>query len=125
MKQKRDVVVLVVEDEPLVRENAVDMIEDAGWKPIPASNPAEALRLLGEGREVDVLFTDITMPGGMDGIALAECVHQLHPEIEILVTSGKHVIANDNLPDDGTFLRKPYGFEDLVAAIGAKVGVQG
>jgi DNA-binding NtrC family response regulator len=79
------------------------------------------LRVLADHRDVDVLFTDVNMPGDMDGLALAECVHQLHPNVELVVTSGKAVIADSALPDEGTFLRKPYGFEELTQAIERKL----
>jgi CheY-like chemotaxis protein len=113
--------VLVVEDEELVRAYAAEMIEEVGWRALEAGNSAEALRLLSTHPEVDVVFTDITMPGELDGLALAERVHRLHPHVELVVTSGKHVIANDNLPDDGTFIRKPYGLDDLVEVMGKKL----
>ena len=113
--------ILVVEDEPLIRAYAAEMLQDAGWRALEASDSTDALKLLGAHPEVDVVFTDVTMPGEMDGLALAECVHRLHPQVELVVTSGRHVIANDNLPDDGTFLRKPYGFDDLIEVIASKL----
>lgn len=114
--------ILVVEDEPLVRVNAAEMIEEAGWRALEAENSADALRVLADNRDVDVLFTDINMPGDMDGLALAECVHQLHPHVELVITSGKRVIADSALPDAGTFLRKPYGYEELTQVIERKLG---
>jgi two-component system, response regulator PdtaR len=114
--------VLVVEDEPLVLMNAVEMIEEAGWRALEAANSAEALHRLGRHGAVDVLFTDINMPGEMDGLELAARVHELYPHIELVVTSGKRVLADYTLPDDGTFLAKPYGYDDVVEIIGAKLG---
>lgn len=114
--------ILVVEDEPLVRVNAAEMIEEAGWCALEAEDSAAALRVLAENRDIDILFTDINMPGDMDGLALAECVHRLHPKVELVVTSGKAVIADAALPDAGTFLRKPYGFEELTEVIERKLG---
>ena len=76
--------VLVVEDEPVVRFNAVEIIEQAGWNALEASNSAEALGVLAEVGAVDVLFTDINMPGEMNGLDLAERVHRSHPSIELL-----------------------------------------
>jgi CheY-like chemotaxis protein len=121
MDQKLSATVLVVEDEPLVRLNAAEMIEEAGWRALQASNSAEALHVLDKEPRVDVLFTDINMPGEMDGLELASCVHRLHPHIELVVTSGKRGLADSALPDDGTFLCKPYGIEDLVSVIGSKL----
>ena len=114
--------ILVVDDEPLVRINAAEIIEEAGWCALEAANSAEALRVLADNRDVDVLFTDINMPGDMDGLALAECVHQLHPKVELVITSGKRVIADSALPDEGTFLRKPYGYDELTQVIERKLG---
>ena len=113
--------VLVVEDESIVRLNAVEIIEQAGWTALEASNSAEALDVLAEGAPVDVLFTDINMPGEMSGLDLAEEVHRTHPHVELVVTSGKQALPDNVLPDDGTFLCKPYGVDDLVRVIEAKI----
>lgn len=113
--------ILVVEDEWLVRLNAVEILQDAGWNALEAENSAEALRVLTDHPEVDVLFADINMPGEMDGLELASCVHQQHPHVELVITSGKRAIDDDALPDSGTFLPKPYGFNDLVSAIDQKL----
>ena len=113
--------ILVVEDEWLVRLNAVEMVQEAGWNALEAENSAEALKVLFDHPEVDVLFADINMPGEMDGLELASCVHQQHPHVELVITSGKRALADDALPDAGTFLPKPYGFNDLVAVIDQKL----
>ena len=113
--------ILVVEDEPVVRFNAVEIIEDAGWKALEASNSAEALEVLAGDGAVDVLFTDINMPGEMSGLDLAESVHRTHPHVELVITSGKQALANSSLPDDGTFLCKPYGADDLVEVLKSKL----
>jgi DNA-binding NtrC family response regulator len=119
---ERAATVLIVEDEPLVRLNAADMVEEAGWKAIEAANSSEALELLDADIPVDVLFTDINMPGEMDGLELAACVHQRRPHVHLVVTSGKRALADCVLPDNGTFLPKPYGFYDLVRVIERKLG---
>ena len=124
MSVRPETTVLIVEDDPVVRMNAVEMIEESGWNAIEAGHSEEALQILTDHPEVDVLFTDINMPGDMDGLALAECVHRLHPHVELVVTSGKRFIANDNLPDNGTFLGKPYGLEALVDVISRKTGAK-
>jgi two-component system, response regulator PdtaR len=115
-------VILVVDDEPLIRMMATDYIEDFGCRALEAENSAHALRTLAEHGPVDVLFTDINMPGEMDGLALATCVHQLYPNVEIIVTSGKRVIADEAPPDHGTFLRKPYAYRDLRQLLTQKLG---
>ena len=99
------------------------MIADAGWQPIEAADAVEALKLVNEHPEVKVLFTDVDMPGPTDGLKLAECVHRDHPDIELIVTSGERNIREDALPDDGTFLPKPYGQMDLVRTLRRKLCV--
>lgn len=101
---------------------AVDYINDMGCRALEADDAAAALHALAEHAPVDVLFTDINMPGDMDGLRLAECVHQLYPTTEIIVTSGKRIISDDALPDDGTFLRKPYGYAALRQMLSEKLG---
>jgi CheY-like chemotaxis protein len=110
-----------VEDEPLVLINAVEIVEQAGWQPLEAQNSAEALELLAEHGPVDVLFTDINMPGEMNGLELATYVHQLHPQVQLIITSGKQHLSDSALPDHGTFLPKPYGVDQLTSTIGQKV----
>lgn len=122
MTEERDTTVLVVDDEPLVLLNAAAMVEDAGWKAIEAANSAEALEALVSESKVDVLFTDVNMPGEMDGLQLAARVHQLKPNIHLVITSGKRLLADSELPGGGTFLPKPYGYHALVGAIGRKLG---
>lgn len=119
---QRTPTVLVVDDEPIVLLNASEMIEQAGWLPLEASNSAEALAVLGDHPQVDVLFTDINMPGGMDGLELAAHVHRLLPHIHLVITSGKRYLEDSVLPDSGTFLPKPYGVDQLINVIAGKLG---
>ena len=121
MNNSSTATILVVEDESLVRFNAVEMIEQAGWNALEASNSAEALGVLEDVGPVDVLFTDINMPGEMDGLALATRVHRFHPRTELVITSGKQALSDQSLPDDGTFLCKPYGLDELVSIINSKL----
>ena len=113
--------VLVVEDEALIRMAATDVINDAGWKTLEARDAQEALKVIAEHPEVSVLFTDVDMPGPLDGICLAECVHRDHPNIELVVTSGQRRISDNELPDSGTFLSKPYGQAELVRTLQKKI----
>ena len=113
--------ILVVEDEPLVRFTAADYIADAGWRPIEADNAAEAMAILDNHPQTRVLFTDINLPGAINGLQLAAFVHQEYPNIELIVTSGRHRLSDDELPDDGTFLPKPYLERDLVRVLSQKL----
>jgi CheY-like chemotaxis protein len=101
-------VVLVVEDEPLVRMDAAVNLEDEGFEVIEAATARAALALL-EKRNGDVaaLFTDVDMPGDMNGLELAGIVYHRWPHIALLVTSGV-VRVSGSLPGGGVFLAKPY-----------------
>ncbi|HZH51547.1 MAG TPA: response regulator [Microvirga sp.] len=102
-------VVLVVEDEPLVRMTAADELEDAGFQVLEAANADVALAVLeARSSEIQVLFTDIDMPGSMDGMALAEEVHRRWPHILLLISSGYARPHPDAIPDHGHFVPKPY-----------------
>jgi CheY-like chemotaxis protein len=118
--------VLVVEDEPLVRMTALDELEEAGFQVLEAVNADEALKVLAtRSDEVQVLFTDVHMPGSMDGIALAEQVHQRWPHILLLISSGRARLDPDEIPDHGRFLAKPYYGATLVHSITGMMQNQG
>ena len=105
--------VLVVEDQPLTRMAAADAITDLGAKVQEAGDAGEALNLLSQHPQVGLLFTDVDLPGDMNGLLLAEKVHSERPDVELIVTSGHIQIADKDLPDHGTFLPKPYRAERL------------
>ena len=117
----RKPIVLVVEDEPFIRFTAADYISDAGWQPIEAGNAVEAKAMLKEHPETNVLFTDINLPGTTDGLQLAEFVHREYPNIELVVTSGRLRLTDEELPDAGTFLAKPYLEADLIRVLDQKL----
>jgi CheY-like chemotaxis protein len=101
--------VLVVDDEPLVRMTAADELEEAGFQVLEAWNADAALKVLeARSEEIHVLFTDVNMPGSMDGMALAEQVHQRWPHIRLLIASGYARPHSDEIPDHGHFVPKPY-----------------
>ena len=109
--------VLIVEDEPLIRWSAIEMIEDAGYEIFEAANADEALRILEACHDIEFVFTDVDMPGSMDGLNFARAVHDRWPPIKILVTSGKKTPSNGQLPQGGRFLAKPYLATDVVGAL--------
>lgn len=110
-------VVLVVEDEPLLRMMAADMVEDAGFEAIEAANADAAVRILESRRDIRIVFTDVDMPGSMDGIALAARIRECWPPVEIILTSGHVMPDNVRLPARGRFFPKPYRATEVMAAM--------
>jgi DNA-binding NtrC family response regulator len=107
--------VLIVEDEPLIRELAGIAITDAGFEVVEAGNAQEALEILDARNDVGVLCTDVDMPGALNGLQLASLVHERWPEIRLVVTSGRPLPAP--VPDDGRFLSKPYSLQALTQTV--------
>ena len=111
-------VVLLVEDELLVRMAAAEDLQDAGFHVLEAANADVALAVLETcSHDVQVLFTDIDMPGSMNGLDLAESVQQRWPHISLLISSAYHRPLPQQIPDDGRFVPKPYSSEDVVKHI--------
>jgi DNA-binding NtrC family response regulator len=106
-------VVLIVDDEFLIRTMAADVINAAGFEAVEAPNADEAIRILESRPEVSVVLTDIEMPGSMDGVELACAIRRRWPCIEVVVTSGKWTPDADELPDRSRFMPKPYSPSDL------------
>jgi CheY-like chemotaxis protein len=109
--------VLIVEDEPLVRMSAVKIIEDAGFEVVEAASADEAMRILECRSDIRVVFTDIHMPGSMDGLKLAHAVRNRWPPIKIIVTSGRDLIAEQVLPEGGRFFSKTYNPIEILDAL--------
>ena len=101
-------VLLVVEDEPLVRLFASEIIEEDGFEVLQAADATEAIVTLEARLDVRVVFTDVDMPGGIDGIMLALCIRERWPAIQIIITSGRPWPAETKLPNDMVFFSKPY-----------------
>jgi CheY-like chemotaxis protein len=110
-------VVLVVEDEPLLRMMAADLVEEAGCMAIEATNADEAIALLESRGDIRVVFTDIDMPGSMDGLKLAAAIRDRWPPVEIIVTSGVSMKSADALPDRAVFFPKPYDQRMILATL--------
>jgi CheY-like chemotaxis protein len=110
-------VVLMVEDEPLVREMGVTILEAAGYVVITAGTAEEALRALEAGAQVHLVFTDIQMPGDFDGLELARRVSDRWPAIPLLIASGRS-LEERGLPAKGRFLPKPYIAADVLRHVG-------
>jgi DNA-binding NtrC family response regulator len=111
--------ILLVEDEPVIRAVGMDALEEAGFEVIEAIDADDAVRILESLGEVHVLFTDIRMPGSMNGLELAQLVHERWPAMKILVTSGDTWPTHKQLPDHGHFLPKPYRMDALQEEVSA------
>lgn len=111
-------VILVVEDEAIIRINAADIIEQAGYEVIEASNGDEALRLLERRPDIRVVYTDVDMPGGsLNGLALAALARDRWPPIGIIVTSGHFAVRESEIPPRGVFFSKPVDEGKLLGAL--------
>jgi len=111
------IVVLVVEDDPMQRMMAVDLVEEAGFIAIEAVNADEAFRILETRTDIRIVFTDIDMPGTMDGLMLAAIIRDRWPPIEIIITSGQAGENELGLPERGVFFPKPYDPEHVSSAL--------
>ena len=116
-------IVIVAEDEVLVRMLAADTLAEAGFSVVEVATAAQAVAALQEHvGKVAVLFTDVHMPGGVTGLELARLVRRRWPHVAILVTSGQHKPGDGELPAGGLFITKPYRAERVLAHIQALVG---
>ena len=109
--------ILVVEDEFLIRLDTVDRLEEAGFVVIEAGDADEAIHILETSTEIRVLFTDVEMPGSMDGFALARIARNRWPPIEIIVASGRRKPEETFLPERSQFFGKPYDWPNLMSAL--------
>src|SRR5438067_3053533 len=115
-------VVLVVEDEMLLRMRAVDMVEDAGFTSVEAVNADEAVAILESRSDIALLLTDIQMPGSMDGLKLAHAVHERWPPIRIILVSGQLRPASIDIPADSRFFGKPLEAKEMIAEMQDMIG---
>ena len=112
---------LVVEDEPIIRMVAADAISNRGIMAWEAADASEALEALEHHPRIGLVFTDVIMPGDVNGLRLAHEVKVNRPDIEVIVTSGAERVAEEDLPEKGTFLPKPYPPERLADIVAAKL----
>src|ERR1700733_4194191 len=114
--------VLIVEDEMLLRMRAVDIVEDAGYTPVEATNADDALAILESRSDIELLFTDIQMPGSIDGLKLAYAVHERWPLIKIILVSGQLKLPDEDKPVDSRFFGKPLEIQQMIAEIQDMIG---
>jgi two-component system, response regulator PdtaR len=108
MSQIGNKAILIVEDEVLVRLATRDGIEAAGFQVHDAQDADDAIQLLEAHPDIGLIFTDVDMPGSMDGVKLAHYVRKTWPPVKIIVTSGFKNVTPDRLPNGSIFLSKPY-----------------
>src|ERR1051325_3460117 len=114
--------VLVVEDEIVLRMRAVDIVEDAGFTAVEAVNADEALAILESRADISLLFSDIQMPGSMDGLKLAHAVHDRWPAIRIILVSGQVEVSKTDKPADSRFFGKPLEMKQMITELQEMVG---
>lgn len=111
------IVVLIVEDEVLIRMDLSDQLQDLGFKVLAAANADEALIMLAQNPDIQAMFTDVDMPGGVDGLKLAAAVRDRWPPIKIIVTSGQRQVKASDMPAHSRFFGKPYSIEAVAKAV--------
>ena len=101
-------VVLIVEDSAIIRMGAVDLVLSAGYEALQACDADEAIRILESRADIDLVFTDVQMPGTMDGIKLARYIRDRWPPVKLIVASGTAIFEESSLPEGSRFFPKPY-----------------
>jgi CheY-like chemotaxis protein len=114
--------ILIVEDEPLLRMDAVDSLRESGFTVFEASHADEAIALLERYDDIKVVFTDIHMPGSMDGLKLAHYVRGRWPPVKLIVTSGVAMPRAEDMPLGTTFVGKPYRLEKVMDHLREMIG---
>ena len=109
--------VIVVEDETLVRMDIAMSLQDEGFIVLEAADADEAIRHLDADSEIRLMFTDIDMPGSMDGLKLAAAVRDRWPPVKIIVTSGRRMVEITDMPDGSVFFSKPYHHAAVMASM--------
>src|SRR3954462_11631008 len=115
-------IVLVVEDEMVLRMRAADIVEDAGFTAVEAVSADEALSILESRSDISLLFSDIQMPGSMDGLNLAHAVHDRWPAIKIILVSGHIKLTDEDKPTDSRFFGKPLEGKRMINELQEMVG---
>lgn len=124
MDEVRRPVVLLVEDNAFIRVTAAEALFDCGFTVLEADSAHDAMRVLTENELVDVLFTDLNLPGSTDGLKLSKMVDAVRPGTKLVVTSGQQELTSTDLPDHGVFLSKPYGQDQMCNVIRSQLNRQ-
>jgi CheY-like chemotaxis protein len=110
-------IILIVEDEALVRMLLVDVLEDAGFEILSACNADDAIKILESRADIGVIVTDINMPGSMDGLKLAAAVRDRWPPVRIIITTARQKPESSDMPSDAAFIRKPYDPDAMLSIV--------
>jgi CheY-like chemotaxis protein len=111
--------VLVVEDEVMLGLLVSESLADEGFEVLTAANADQAIEILESRDDISTIFTDVEMPGSMDGLKLAKAVSDRWPPVNIVITTGKTRPQTDKMPKKSLFVPKPYHTADVVNAIRA------
>jgi CheY-like chemotaxis protein len=114
---ERQIFVLVVEDDPILLWLAMDVVAEAGYEGIEARNADEAIQILEARTDIRIVFTDVEMPGTLDGIKFAQAVRGRWPPIELIIVSGWTKLSDQDIPERGRFFSKPYKPEEIIEAL--------
>jgi CheY-like chemotaxis protein len=109
--------VLVVEDNEILRMCAANVVADAGFTPIEAASADEAVAILESRSDIALLFTDIQMPGSMDGLGLARTVQERWPAIKIILVSGRAELSERDRPANSRFFQKPFTTKQIIQGL--------
>ena len=109
--------VLVVEDDEILRTCTANVVADAGFTPVEAANADEAFAILENRSVIALLFTDIQMPGSMDGLDLARTVHERWPAIKIILVSGRAELSERKRPVNSRFFQKPFAMKQMIEGL--------
>ena len=118
----RQYAVLVVEDDPILLMEAMELVEDAGLTAYGARNAEAAIGLLERHIDIRILFSDVEMPGSMDGLKLAQAVRDRWPPVTIIMTSGRAKVTADDMPENGMFFAKPYPPTEIIQTLNRIAG---
>jgi CheY-like chemotaxis protein len=109
--------ILVVEDDALLSLDTSEALEDEGYDVIAAANADDAIKVLETRNDIRTIFTDIDMPGCMDGLKLAAAVRDRWPPVNIIVTTGMRAPHRDELPSNSILIAKPYRSAEILEAV--------
>ena len=116
-------IMLIVEDDMILRMRSVDIVEDAGYTPVEAVDADEALGILQSRSDIALLFTDIQMPGSMDGLQLAHAVYERWPQLKIILVSGQLKLSSAEIPRDSRFFGKPLVSAQIITEMQGMIGL--